>query len=324
MSARMEFDSDFTAEAEEKATRTLEYLELLGTHPDVRGKICLHGGTALNLFVLYPERLSLDADLNFLGNGSAVDLEPDRIAVEDALCAVARELGYEPRPGKPGHAGRTFKLLYQSQTSGGSEFLKVDLDFMNRVPLFDPVKAESTAGIAHASFPINAPIEVVAGKLKALCERVVPRDLFDIGRAATNRDDWTTGDQSLDHAVMLFYFSLATSFPKNMDVLGRFDDRDHDVEQILWPVLPAGNRPTAEQLREAASAFVEWATTPQNVSEAEYLARLSCADYSPELLFGNDRKLLARAQSSPAMAWKIKNLKRGISKGLVDPLPFPR
>ncbi|WP_165062933.1 nucleotidyl transferase AbiEii/AbiGii toxin family protein [Adlercreutzia sp. ZJ154] len=60
-------DLVFDRDSADKVARTLELLEALHSHPAVRGKVCLHGGTALNLFVLAPERLSLDADINYVG-----------------------------------------------------------------------------------------------------------------------------------------------------------------------------------------------------------------------------------------------------------------
>ena len=63
-------DLIFDADSADKAARTLEFLESFRSHPDANGKVCLHGGTALNLFVLTPERLSLDADINYIGEGS--------------------------------------------------------------------------------------------------------------------------------------------------------------------------------------------------------------------------------------------------------------
>ena len=52
-------DLIFDADSADKAARTLEFLESFRSHPDANGKVCLHGGTALNLFVLTPERLRL-------------------------------------------------------------------------------------------------------------------------------------------------------------------------------------------------------------------------------------------------------------------------
>ena len=77
-------DLIFDADSADKAARTLEFLESFRSHPDANGKVCLHGGTALNLFVLTPERLSLDADINYIGECAADEMAPVRDALENA------------------------------------------------------------------------------------------------------------------------------------------------------------------------------------------------------------------------------------------------
>ncbi len=313
-------DLVFDRGSADKAARTLELLEALRSHPAARGKVCLHGGTALNLFVLAPERLSLDADINYVGKCEPEEVPSISRALEGAVESVAKELGYVPRAGKGGHAGRTFKLIFESAITGSTDFLKVDLDYMNRVPVLPPTMSKSRLDDLAVEFPINAPAEVVAGKLKAICERVVPRDLYDIGRIARTMHEWSTGDSAMDHALMVFYFALSSSFPKQQDVLARFDGRERDIETILWPVLPAGSRPTLGELKEEASPFLAWATTPVNDGEADFLTSLSVGDYRPDLLFEPDSEPLRNAVMSPAMKWKLQNLRAGIEKGLVKPL----
>lgn len=310
--------TSFGDEALDKTIRVLEFLDVFKNAPGAKGKVCLHGGTALNLFALTPERLSLDADVNYIGEPCKDDIYEDRLALERAVSETARELGYEPRAGKEAHAGRTFKLMYNSEIIGSRDFLKVDLNFMNRVPLLDPVMAKATTDVFPATFPINAPVEIVAGKLKAICERVVPRDLFDIGRIAKIRPAWSSGDDELDHSILMFYFSLSASFPKNLDILARFKGRDKDVEEILWSVLPVGQRPSLATLIDAASPFIQWATTPQNDDEREYLQQLALGNYNPELLFSSHENILSNAQASPAMRWKVMNLEKGIEAGIIS------
>jgi predicted nucleotidyltransferase component of viral defense system len=48
-------------------TRLLELLAGLESHPYLRGRLALKGGTALNVFVFDLPRLSVDIDLNYVG-----------------------------------------------------------------------------------------------------------------------------------------------------------------------------------------------------------------------------------------------------------------
>ena len=54
----------------EKAARLLAVLNAVREQPFLDGKLVLKGGTALNLFVFDVPRLSVDIDLNYVGNAS--------------------------------------------------------------------------------------------------------------------------------------------------------------------------------------------------------------------------------------------------------------
>ncbi len=55
-------EAGFSPEAYEKVARLLDLLAGLNSHPYVRGRLALKGGTALNLFVFDVPRLSVDID----------------------------------------------------------------------------------------------------------------------------------------------------------------------------------------------------------------------------------------------------------------------
>ena len=54
----------FRSDVLEKVAHLLGLLEVLCSHPFLKGKLALKGGTALNLFVFNIPRLSLDIDLH--------------------------------------------------------------------------------------------------------------------------------------------------------------------------------------------------------------------------------------------------------------------
>ena len=51
----------------DKVDRLLGLLAELGRHPMLKDKLCMHGGTAINLFMLEAPRLSVDIDLSYIG-----------------------------------------------------------------------------------------------------------------------------------------------------------------------------------------------------------------------------------------------------------------
>ncbi len=60
-------DAGFQKDPFEKVIRLTELLESLRSHPFLKPRIALKGGTALNLFVFDVPRLSVDIDLNYIG-----------------------------------------------------------------------------------------------------------------------------------------------------------------------------------------------------------------------------------------------------------------
>lgn len=57
----------FPVETLEKAIRLVSLLNVLRSHPFLKTRLALKGGTALNLFVFDVPRLSVDIDLNYIG-----------------------------------------------------------------------------------------------------------------------------------------------------------------------------------------------------------------------------------------------------------------
>ncbi len=83
----------FRSEALEKVIRLMELLEGLRSHPFLKTRIALKGGTALNLFVFDIPRLSVDIDLNYVGAADREIMLTERPKLEQAVQAVCGRLG---------------------------------------------------------------------------------------------------------------------------------------------------------------------------------------------------------------------------------------
>jgi predicted nucleotidyltransferase component of viral defense system len=145
-------------------------------------RFTLNGGTALNLFLFDVPRLSVDADLNYIGAQDRATMMAEREQVERASRAVfAREdFRVQRVPSPDEHAGGKWRLRYRSPI-GGEGNLEVDINFMFRVPLWPPEASDSRAlGFAQTrQIPVLNIHELAAGKLPALFSRRASRDLFD-------------------------------------------------------------------------------------------------------------------------------------------------
>ena len=169
----------------EKAVRLLALADDIAAHPYLGGRLALTGGTALNMFVLSAPRLSFDLDYNYIGAPDRDTMKAERPAVAQMLADVFATHGLRvkrrPSVGQD-HAGGKWDLRYQD-AFGGSEGLSVDVSYVRRVPLW-PTTCHDSHRLGRwqaTGVPIFDIHEIAAGKLSALHDRGLPRDLFDAG-----------------------------------------------------------------------------------------------------------------------------------------------
>ena len=202
----------FRVEILEKVAHLLELLDGFNRHPYMKGRLALKGGTALNLFVFDAPRLSIDIDVNYVGQLDREAMLAERPEVERALEAVCgrADIAVERAPGS--HAGGKWRLRYES-AEGQIASLELDINYMLRAPLWNPTPAvaKPVGTLPTPAFPILDIHELAAGKLAALLARQASRDLFDAHRlllrggldpqrlriafvvyGAMNRKDWRT------------------------------------------------------------------------------------------------------------------------------------
>jgi predicted nucleotidyltransferase component of viral defense system len=122
----------------EKVGLLLQLLDAIRSHPFLKDKLVLKGGTALNLFIFNVPRLSIDIGLNYVGAADREAMLAERPKVEEALLAVFSREGFTVRRLPAEHAGGKWQLRYPSAGGQGGN-LEVDVNFMFRIPLW-PVK----------------------------------------------------------------------------------------------------------------------------------------------------------------------------------------
>jgi predicted nucleotidyltransferase component of viral defense system len=309
----------FQAETLEKAIRLLSLLDAMRSHPYLRTRLALKGGTALNLFVFDTPRLSVDIDLNYVGALDREVMLAERPRVEDAIQAVCGREGLAVRRVPAEHAGGKWRLTYLSAGSRSGN-LEVDVNFLLRGPLWPATVADSRVlGPYRATNVLMLDLhELAAGKLAALLSRTASRDLFDarellrrpdidegklrfgfVVYGAANRKDWRTvsvDDVTLDRAELrsqLLPTLRTAALPAR-----------HEV--VSW-----GERLVSE-CRDRLSVVL-----PLTESEHDFIERLNDhGEIAPELLTG-DAAIQAALQAHPALRWKVLNVRKrlGSSEG---------
>jgi hypothetical protein len=302
----------FQTEPLEKAIRLLELLEGLRSHPFLKPRIALKGGTALNLFAADLPRLSVDIDLNYVGAADREIMLGDRPRVEQAVQAVCGRLGIQVKRSPTDHAGGKWRLSFTS-VHGRTGTLELDVNFMLRTPLWPLVTRDSRAlGPFRATqVPVLDIHELAAGKTAALMARSLARDIFDVRQMLSAPD--------LDHAKLRLAFVVYGGINRRDWREVAFDDVQADpdeIDRMLLPMLRADLAPSktgasawtrqlVEDCRDRLSAVL-----PLAPKEIEFLERLNDrGDIAPELLTtAPDMQAIIRVH--PGLRWKALNVKK--------------
>ena len=189
---RLGADTGYQPGTLEKVLRLLDLLQEIAGDAMLRDRLALKGGTALNVFHLALDRLSVDIDLNYVGALDRAVMLQERPEVEAALTRILAAQGYQLRRQPDEHAGGKW-IARHTSALGGPGALEVDINFMMRQPLFGMARMDSVRlGNAQATNVLVVDRhEIVAGKLVALLDRRAARDLFDARRIFAIPDlDW--------------------------------------------------------------------------------------------------------------------------------------
>ena len=121
-------NTGFRPDILEKVWRLMAILDGINLHPFLKDRLVLKGGTALNLFFFDLPRLSIDIDLNYVGNVDREAMLVERPQVEEALERIFQQEGLSIRRIPKKHAGGKWQLRYASAL-GSNGNLDVDLEF---------------------------------------------------------------------------------------------------------------------------------------------------------------------------------------------------
>jgi len=309
----------FGGEPLEKVFRLIALLDALNSHPFLKTRLALKGGTALNLFYFDVPRLSADIDLNYIG---AVDREvmlAERPKLEQAVQAVCSREGLMVRRMPSEHAGGKWRLTYVTST-GGPGNLELDVNFMLRTPLWPPKIVECFPVGSFKAAPVTVldPHELCAGKLAALLARSANRDIFDAHRLLVAPD--------LDHARLRLGFVVYGGMNrKDWRVVSPQDVNSEPADaRDLVPMLRADRAPS----RRDVTAWLERLVAecrerlaivlPLQRHELAFLEKLNgSGDIAPELLT-EDAAMQALLRSHAGLKWKALGVKKRLGEAVDD------
>lgn len=301
----------FRREILEKVVQLFALLNRLKSHPFLKDKLALRGGTALNLFYFDTPRLSVDIDLNFVGTVEKDTFLRERPMVDKAVRTVCEREGFTVQRVPEAYAGGKWLLRYQSALGQGGN-LELDLNFMYRVPLW-PVQASNsqTIGSYRTDQVTLLDIhEIFAGKLAALFSRSASRDFFDISLLKAKLPYL---DQQRLRLAFVVYGAMNRKDWRTLSI-DKLSLEDHDVENLLFPLLRTdsitgmgSSKKVADQLLSDCRQVVA-ALLPLRSSELEFLNKISDEGEIMPSLITDDREMAQKICDHPGLNWKAINV----------------
>lgn len=273
---------------------------LLDVLPYIAKESCfaLKGGTAINLFVRDFPRLSVDADLTYLGDESRDEALQK---TEDALLRIKADLE---------------KQIGAKVTSSSRQSQPTDIKlFVNRDGVQVKIEANPVLrGVLYPfkSMPLNQKVmdefdkefdiqisslpDLYGGKIAAALDRQHPRDLFDVKLLFENEgisDDIMTG--------FLVYLMCHKRPPNELlkptlqDQTALFNEDFKGMTNINFDY---------SDFVKTRAALIERVNTSLTASDKQFL--LSFFEAKPDWSLFRE----SRAQDLPAIKWKLMNLSK--------------
>jgi len=290
----------------EKVLRLQEVLVAIQNDRHLQGKLALKGGTALNLGYLGLARLSIDLDFNYIGSAGREEMLAERPELERWVERIGASIGYSVHRTGEDYASTILVFGYNT-VFGGSDVLRVEINYLHRIPLFGVTEITSCpiGDEPVISFVSVGPAELIGGKIKALVERGAPRDVYDVHRYRTTPIEGLDGSE-----LRTSFLVFAATIPADVRimtperVLVAVDDKRIQAE--LLPALrhaeTADRAAMVDSVLPVLQEFLTWSEPEQ-----AFLSAVASGRIEPEHLT-DDSAVQARIQSHPALRWKVDNV----------------
>ena len=302
-------EKGYKPEILEKVYRLLDTLQQFTSVPYLKERFVLKGGTALNLFYFDPvPRLSVDIDLNYIGYLDQEKMLEERHLLTEAIQQILQQNQFERYRSPTHHAGGKMMWFYNS-VLGQRGLLEIDINFMYRQPLF-PInfKEAKIPGYTNWQVPVLDIHELAAGKLTALFNRRVSRDLFDAYQLmATVPLDFEKLRLAFVVYLAMTEIDLSTLTPAavHYDLI--------DLKNRLLPVLQQNNLPrTQPALKNWANELLQTLQDklskllPLKQHEIEFVEQIRIVGQIKPVLMTDDPKMMDIIQNHPALLWVAK------------------
>jgi predicted nucleotidyltransferase component of viral defense system len=285
----------------EKVLRLLDVLDLIFSNPDAASKLVLKGGTAINLCYSGLKRLSVDIDLDYVGSQDVSIVKKDRSEILSFIENSLSNEGYSVSHNSRAHYALSSQTFVYENASGNKDTIKVEINFMDRVHLFEP-KASilSFFGKKHSFIALQKE-ELFGSKIAALLDRTKPRDLYDVYWLA---NDLANIDLERLRLSLLFYLAMDDIFEYSNQLFSRVDSLTYkDIRAELKPVLSKDDPFDLPSSKKSVKSFL--ASIVLEANELNFLSMAKQGKYDFSLL-STDQSFIDKMSNHPMVLWKKK------------------
>lgn len=291
----------------EKVFRLIDLLGEIYTHPFLKKRFVLKGGTAINVFIFDVPRLSVDIDLNYVGSSRKEVMLEERTIIREHLERIFKLQRYE-KAFTENYGSDRYDLWYKN-ISGNRDRIKVEINYLLRVSLLKPVVSRKQKLFSKIPLPkvsIVAPEELFASKIMALLTRHAARDLYDIYRLSTDKDFAVR--KSILKTCFIFYGVINREDFRTMSLEAIENVTPQDIKRTLYPLLQRAMPFDLEKGRMRVKQFLS-PLFRFNRKENQFIDSFFKGRYVPELLFGS-KYFSNDLPHHPMVEWKLSHIQK--------------
>lgn len=306
----------FSEVSVEKVTHLLNILNLINAHDTLQKQFALKGGTAFNLFIFNKPRLSVDIDLNYIVNCDRDRMLLDQKDSIEQLKKLLENDGYQVRKPRLSHALVSMEIDYIGRINQ-SNHIKLDINFMYRVCLWDPIPMNSfpLSSIQVIDFKILDIHELIAGKLSALVDRQKARDFFDCHLLAK----LPLIDFQKLRTAFVVYIGMKKNWRELTFTIHTFDQNDY-INNLI-PLIQFPSKIINESLVDFKEELLRDSKDllskvyPFTEQEVEFLDLLNQQGIIRPSLITSDTGMQEKINEQTGLKWKAKNVRENLKKG---------
>ncbi|NQZ85184.1 MAG: nucleotidyl transferase AbiEii/AbiGii toxin family protein [Nanoarchaeales archaeon] len=247
----------------EKVTRLYYTLKDVSQIPIIKEKVLFFGGTAINsIYKNYP-RLSVDIDLQYVGEFDREKMLGDREVIKYEIRSYLIQKKYEFEENDR-YGIHQFMIKYITN-SGMVDYIKLEVNFLDRTPILPTIQGEVKSPLRDDFFMVQTfqKEELFAKKMLALIDRQEARDIYDM--ANIGKIDENKFRKCVLCASLLRYKSIEPIKNKKLEYMSdkKFNDR-------LLPLIKVSEIISKDDLFSNANSILKKLKSNINKTEEKF------------------------------------------------------